>query len=128
MQKRIVGLLVALFILVSLPALAQDMKIGVAAPTPDQKAAISEVAGRADYVLFFDHEGNFLEAMKNPAAGKAGGAGRDAASFLKKNEVTLFVAGRIGDRMKSFLEGYKIEYLEQKGVADEVVQSILQNH
>ena len=130
MQKQLVGLLVIFFTLVNFSAFAlgQDMKIGVAAHQPDPKAAISEVAGRAGYLLFFDHQGNFLEAKKNPGAGMAGGAGRDTADLLKKNEVTLFVAGRIGDRMKNVLKRHKIEYIEEKGVADEVVKSILQDH
>ena len=130
MQKQLVGLLVVLFILVSFSAfaLARDMKIGVAAHQPDQQAAISEVAGRAGYLLFFDKEGNFLEAIKNPSVTKAGGAGRDTADLLKKNEVTLFVAGRVGERMKNALQRHQIEYFEKKGVADEVVKSILQDH
>ena len=116
------------FILISGAAgvcIAQDMKIGVATNGPEAGATISEVAGRAPYFLFFDGQGNLLEAMKNPSRGSAGGAGRDTAELMNKKKVTLFVAGRVGERMKNALIGYKIEIIEQTGVAHDVVTSII---
>ena len=105
----------------------QDMKIGVAAMGPETTAQISEVAGRAPYFLFFDSHANLLEAMENPALGASGGAGRDTADLLNKKKVSVFVAGRVGTKMKNALNYYKIDIQEQTGVANEVVQSIINN-
>lgn len=104
----------------------QDMKIGVAARGPEAGAAISTVAARAPYYLFFDGQGNFLEAIQNPSAGSVGGAGRESAELLHKKRVTLFVAGRVGGKMKMALKGYKIEINEQTGVVHDVVKSIIE--
>lgn len=126
MKKGLMCLFVVLITGFASMSMAQEGKIGVAARGPEKSAAISEVAARAPYFLIFDEQGNFQEAIKNPSIGSAGGAGRDTADLLTKKKVTLFVAGRIGGKMKMALKDYKIESSEQTGVAHDVVTSIIQ--
>ena len=126
MKRGLISLCMMLITGFATMAMAQETKIGVACRTPERTAVISEVAGRAPYFLFFDNKGHLLEAMQNPSAGNVGGAGGDTADLLKKKKVTLFVAGRVGQKMKRALKHYKIEISEQTGVAHDVVQAIIQ--
>ncbi len=121
-------LIVLFFILISGAAglcSAQDMKIAVAANAPESMAPISEVAARAPYFLFFDGQGNLLETMANPGADRSSGAGSSTADLLHEKKVTVFVAGRVGERMKNALKWYHIEIIEQTGVAHDMVRSFI---
>ena len=125
-RKRFIVFLFFLLAGMATFAHAKDVKIAVATDKPDKDAAISEVAGRANYFLFFDGKGNMLEAMKNPSAGVAGGAGRNTAELMNKKDARLFFAGKVGAKLKDALKWYKIDYIEQTGAAHEVVKSFLQ--
>jgi len=98
--------------------------IAVAANDSGPEATVSEKSGRAAYFLFFDDNGNFLDAEKNPFSGVPGGAGPKVADFLSDKGVALVVAGEFGTKMERALSSYKIKYISQTGVAHEVVQAI----
>lgn len=99
--------------------------IAVATNDSGAEALVSEKSGRAVYFLFFDDNGNFLNAEKNPFANISGGAGPKVAGFLSAKGVTLVVAGKFGTKMARALNSYKIQYILQSGVANEVVQAII---
>ena len=117
-----------LFFGIATSSFADSMTIAVAATGSEKTAAISEQAGRAPFFLFFDESGYFLEAIKNPAQGMPGGAGRSTASFLAEKRATLIIAGNIGDKMEQALLDFHIKFKEKTGVAHDVVQAITQNH
>lgn len=129
---KLLKMFILLVVFIGVPGMAslvtaQDIRIAVASDKPDKSAAVSEVAGRADYILFFDAKGEFVEAVENPNARAAGGAGKDTAAFLSEKGATVFIAGKIGDRMLNVLNREKIESIEQTGAAHEVVKAYLQN-
>lgn len=125
-MKNIIFWLVILISAFTSLSMAQEFKIGVAASGSERSAAISEVAARAPYFLFFDGQGNFLEAINNPSTGTAGGAGQKTANLLSKKKVTLFVAGRVGGKLEMALKKYNVAIIEQRGVVHDVVKSIIQ--
>ena len=102
------------------------MKIAVASTGPAKDSAISQQAGRALFFLLFDDKGNLFETVENPAKDKSRNAGPSAASFLADKGVTLVIAGDFGTKMKQVLEEHHIKYIEKIGVADNVVQTIIE--
>lgn len=108
-------------------ARAGEVKLAVAAEKPDRRSPVSEVAARSGYFLLFDEAGTLLETVKNPVADISGHAGADAADFLHGKGVTVFIAGKFGDRLQRALRQHAIEYSEQKGVVDDVVKSYFEN-
>ena len=127
-KKNVIGGVLFLVVLGFVAiACAKDMKIAVAVDIPGQGATISKVGARANYFLFYDVKGNFLEAIKNPNTNVTGGVGRITADLLNKNDVTVFVSEKIGEKMQNGLKMYNIKYIDQTGGADEVVKSIIQN-
>ena len=100
--------------------------IAVAANGPEQRAMVSEKAGRAAYFLFFDGKGLFLDAEINPFADAPGGAGPRAAAFLADKGVTLVVAKEFGVKMERALDSFNIKYIITTGVSHEVVKAVIQ--
>jgi len=123
----IVNLVLFLFFGLATVASADSMIIAVATTGPEKTAAISEQAGRSPFFLFFDDKGNFLEAVENPSKDLSGGAGRSAASLIKKKGATLIIASDFGYKMVQALRDYQIEHKEKTGVAHDAVQTIIQN-
>ena len=71
-------------------AFAGQEKIAVAANGETPEASVSSRPGLAPFILFFDAEGKFMEAVPNP-----GKNGIVVAGFLAKRGVTTIVAARI---------------------------------
>ncbi len=117
-------ILFSLFMVFSVNAVESTASIAVATNDSGSEATVSEKAGRAVYFLFFDVNGNFLAAEKNPFTSISGGAGPKVAGFLADKGVTLVVAGEFGTKMERALSSYKIKHILQTGVANEVVQAI----
>ncbi len=125
--KNLVFATFTIMIIVSLAAVsfAGDPYIGVAADSKETNAVISSKAARAPYFLLYDQKGAFLEATMNPAIDRPGGAGNAAATFLAEHKVKKVVAGDFGSKMTKALQELQIEYLKKEGVADVVVQTII---
>ena len=100
--------------------------IAVAANDQEDGAMISDKAGRSARFLFFDEEGVFLKAEKNPFADAARKAGPNAASFLHAKGVTLVVAGEFGAKMEDALSSYSIKYVLRTGGVHEAVQELIE--
>ncbi len=125
MKKSLIMLCAAVLLGLAGTALGQEMKIGVAVQAPQEDALISPVAARAPYFLIFDGQGVLLEALANVAARAKGGAGQEAAELLHGLGVRVFVAGRVGGRMRAALESHTIAIHEKTGVAHETVRTII---
>ena len=131
MKIRSIQIIIVSFLFVLLFSLTGNtsddaMKIAVASTGQEKNSAISQQAGRAPFFLFFDDRGNFFETVANPANDKSRNAGPRAASFLADKGVTLVIAGDFGTKMKQVLEEHHIKYIEKIGVADNVVQTIIE--
>ena len=126
MQTIFLSIVVVLLVALAYSATAQTIKIAVPAAGSEKNSPISEETGRAPFFLFFDGEGNFLEAVKNPAKDQPGGVSRTVVSLLSENNVTMIIAGSIGDKMKQALTAHHIKFADNTGSADDAVKTIIQ--
>lgn len=72
------------------------MKIVISAVGPDLDAALDPRFGRAAHFLIVDGETLQWEAMANPAAEAAGGAGTQAAQLVARHRPEVIISGSFG--------------------------------
>lgn len=99
--------------------------IAIATAGDNINSQVSAQAGRAPFYLIFDEKGNLLKSLKNPALNYGGGASSVVVDLLIKEKCSAVIAGQFGDKMLNQLRINKIEYIEQKGVAKDVLQTFL---
>ena len=116
------------FVLIFQPILMGGEKviIAVAADGETLEDSVSHVAARCPYFLIVDSKGKLLEVVENPYKDNRGGAGVSAANFLAARNVTVVVAGSIGNKMRDALEVQEITYCEFEGSVEEAVREILE--
>lgn len=116
------------FVLMFQPYLmgGEEVIIAVAADGETLKDSVSHVAARCPYFLIVDSKGELLEAVENPYKDTRGGAGVSAANFLAGKNVTVVVAGSIGNKMRNVLEEQEITYFEFEGNVEEAIREILE--
>ena len=100
--------------------------IAVAADGETLEDSVSHVAARCPYFLIVDSKGKLSEVVENPYKDNRGGAGVSAANFLAGRNVTVVVAGSIGNKMRDALEAQEITYYEFEGSVEEAVREILE--
>lgn len=103
----------------------EDFTIAVASESPEATGQISTVAARAAYFLFFDKDGDLLEAAVNPYADVAGGAGPRAARFLIDKHIQVVIAGHFGSKMSNALKAENIQYIEGQGTIRDEVEKVI---
>jgi len=108
-------------------SLKTSSRIAIAAVGDSVTSEISKMAGRAPYYLFFDKNGVFLKALKNPSQNRRRGANSGVVNLLIKESVKTVIAGKFGYKMKKLLETNKIEYQEHAGIAKEIMEMIIKN-
>ena len=126
MQTIILSIVVVLLVAIASGATAQTMKIVVPATGSEKNSLISEETGRAPFFLFFDENGNFTEAMENPAKDQSGGISRTVVSLLSDKNVTMIIAESIGDKMKQALTAHHINFAINTGTANDAVKTFIQ--
>lgn len=92
------------------------MKICITAQgaIPDAKA--EERFGRAPYFLFMDSETGSFEAVANPFADGAGGAGPKAAQLVIDRKANALISGMPGGNAKAVLDAAGIiQYTYRSG-------------
>ena len=116
------------FVLMFQPYLMGGEKVIIAVASEGEtlKDSVSSVAARCPYYLIVDGKGKLSEAVENPYRDKRGGAGVSAADFLDGRNVTLVVAGSIGDKMRDALETHEISFFEFEGSVEEAIRKILE--
>ncbi|MCK5069358.1 MAG: hypothetical protein KAR01_02410 [Desulfocapsa sp.] len=117
------GIVLSLFVLLASGANAQTKKIAVPTNGPEENTPISAEAGRAAFFLLFDGDGQFLEAIKNPAANQPGGISRTVISLLVENDVTVFIGDSVGDKMKKAIADKNIQFIKSTGPASDAVKA-----
>ena len=100
--------------------------IAIASDGETLDAAVSHLAARGAYFLIVDSDGKLLEAVENPYKDTRGGAGVSVANFLAEKEVTIVVAGNIGNKMKDALDAQEMAFFEFEGIAEEAIKKILE--
>ncbi len=122
-QMRIIGALLALLLFTSICVAGEpEFKVAVAADGQEKSSQVSMEAGRAPYYLIFDLDGKLFEAVANPYAGAARGAGGSTADFLAEKKVNMVIAGRFGSKMAAALKAADIKYIEKQGIAIDVIK------
>ena len=102
------------------------MKIAVAALGESLEAEVSGQFARCPYFLIVDSRTHQCEAVSNPAASAAGGAGPAAVRELADRGVTVALAGRVGPNAERALEAAGIRFMLATGQASDAVQRCLQ--
>jgi predicted Fe-Mo cluster-binding NifX family protein len=120
------GALLISALLGAAPAVAGEARWAVAADGTDPMAPVSEVAARAPYLLVFDAQGVFLEALENPAVRFEHRAGPALAELLEELKVDVLIAGEIGRNLATALEEKKIRSVIASGPAAQAVKDALQ--
>jgi len=125
MQMRIVHVLLALLLFTGICVAGEpEFKIAVASTEQEKSGQVSIEAGRAPYYLIFDKVGNLLEAVANPYADVAGGAGGSTADFLATKKINMVIAGQVGSKMAAALKTANIEYFEKQGIIADVIKGV----
>lgn len=100
-------------------------RIAIAAVGDSATSEISERAGRAPYYLFFDGNGVFLKALKNPSQKQGRRASSGVVDLLLNESVKTVIAGKFGDKMKNLLRTNKIEFYQHTGIARKVINELI---
>ena len=119
MKRKCLLIVTVLFIMSSL-AFAGREKIAVAANGETPEASVSSRPGLAPFILFFDAEGKFMEAVPNP-----GNNGIVVAGFLAKRGVTIIVAEGFGPIIVEIMKGEGIKPVAFTGTAEVAVKAVL---
>jgi len=116
------------FILLFQPHVMGEEKVVIAIASEGEtlEAAVSHIAARGPYFLIVDSKGTLMEAVENPYKDNRGGAGVSVANFLALKEVTIVVAGNIGNKMKDALEAKEMTYFVFEGTGGEAIKKILE--
>jgi len=122
------GIAFLVFFLLIQPQVLGEEKVvlAVASEGETMEAEVSQTAARCSYFLMFDGDGNLKNAVENPYQDTRGGAGVSVADFLAERNVTVFVAGGIGDKMKNALEAHGLTFVEFSGRVEEAVRFVLE--
>lgn len=111
--------------LMSLSPIRSTEKIAVAAEGDSIDAQVASQAARGAWFLFFDAEGQLVDKSENPYKNERGGAGVSCADYLGGKDVTVFIAGNIGPKMRDALDENGIEFLTFSGTVQEAVAEAL---
>jgi len=85
------------------------MKIAVTAQGGDLKSPVDPRFGRSSYLVIFDDETQFFEALENPGQSVHGGAGITAAQELINRGVKVLLTGNVGPNAYYVLQEAGIE-------------------
>lgn len=100
--------------------------IAVAALGTIPASEVSSVGARSPYLLIFDGEGAFQEAVENPHKEDRRRASESVVQFLARKGVTFVVAGDFGQRMTNTMQAKNIEYMTFQGTAEEAVKKAME--
>ncbi len=102
----------------------KPVKIAVASEGKSMDSQVSKLGGRCSWFLFFDEEGTLEETVKNPYQ-KGSQAGIKSTKFLKSHKVTVFVAEKIGEKMREAIESGDIDFVFFSGTVQEAVNEAI---
>ncbi len=97
-----------------------QIKIAVASDGETLDSQVSSMAGRCSYFHFFDKERNLKDTMENPYQ-KESKAGIKCAQFLKEHDITILLAGEVGEKMGDALENNNILFIPFSGIVNDAV-------
>lgn len=113
----------SLFILIG-----QENKIDKIAIASGGKTTDSQVefqGGRAQWLIFFNDKGEFIETLENPFYQDRSQAGVKCAELLADKKITIFIAGNIGNKMVEALEDFEITFISFSGTVEDAIAHVL---
>lgn len=102
----------------------KPVKIAVASEGETTDSQVGSLGARCSWFLFFDQEGTLKNTMENPYK-QTSEAGIKCAEFLEDRDVTIFIAGKIGEKMSEALESKGISFISFSGTVDDAVAQAL---
>lgn len=100
------------------------MRIAVSADGPHLDAPASPVFGRCPVLVFVDPETMAHEAVENPAANAAGGAGIQTANLVVEKGAQAVVTGHVGPNALEVLQAAQVAiYSRQGGTVRQAVEA-----
>ncbi len=106
------------------------MKVFVSAQSPNPDGPVESRYGRCAWFISYDSDTKKWDAVKNPGAEKAGGAGVSAAEFVVYHQASVVISGDFGPQAASALNAARVEMrqFDNRGAtARQVVESYLQS-
>jgi predicted Fe-Mo cluster-binding NifX family protein len=102
------------------------MKVIISAINDKIDQAFNPRFGRSDYFILVETETKAWEALANPAASAAGGAGPQAVQFIAAKGVEAVISGRYGPSAFTALDAAGIKaYIAKQGTVSEVLEKFL---
>jgi predicted Fe-Mo cluster-binding NifX family protein len=102
-------------------------KIAIASEGESLDSQVGSQGARCPWLLFFDEKGELTESLGNPYRDERGGAGIRCAKLLADNDVTIFVAGFVGNKMAGALEQHNITFISFSGTVEEAIAHVLKD-
>jgi predicted Fe-Mo cluster-binding NifX family protein len=127
MKKIFLTVPIVLFLVSGLAFGEQQGKICVATQEKSVEAAVSDKAAQAPYLLFFDKEGNLVEAIDNPLLkGRHQEVGKLMVGFLADKGVTAVIGKDYCGDIIGILKNKGITAYNFEGSAAEAVIKVVQ--
>ncbi len=87
--------------------------------------SVGENAASSPYYLIFDHDGKFIDIVKNPAIEQRNDTEKMIVRLLNASQVSAIVAQQFSDAFRSRLAENNIQYFEISGPIEEAVKIVL---
>ena len=104
----------------------QPKKIAIASDGETIDSQVAEQGARCRWFLFFDEKEQLTEVLENPYQQERGNAGIKCTELLSDNEVTVFVAGNVGNKMAAALERSDITFIAFTGTVEDAIKHVLE--
>lgn len=104
----------------------KPQKIAIAADGEKMDSKVEFQGGRPQWLMFFDDNGEFIEALENPFYQEQSQAGVKCAELLEEKNITIYVAGNIGNKMAAVLEDFDITFVTFTGTVEEAITHVLE--
>jgi len=101
-------------------------KIAIAADGEKMDSRVESQGGRAQCFILLNEKGEIIEALENPFYQERNQAGVQCAGLLAEKNVTIFVAGNIGNKMADALEDFDIAFVSFTGTVEEAIAYALE--
>jgi len=106
----------------------QPKIIAIASDGETIDSQVGTQGARCSWFLFFDQKGQLTEALENPYQQADREAGLKCTELLADHEVTIFVAGKIGDKMAEALERKNIDFVAFSGTVKDAIKHVLEEN
>ncbi len=118
---------IVVFVLIGVNSFAiaeNDASVAVAAESAAADASISKFAARCPYFLFFNEQGNLIEALTNPYYRERRRVGPKVVEWLSSKGIHTVIAEKFGAKMITSMKQKNMAYKPSVGRAEDVVRRL----